>query len=676
MAFGRKRELVAGNAAETAEKLPKKRLPLINFRPILFCALGLALGIQIYTKIRFGGISASDFLFFAFFLVCAIRPYSWRRVLCTALSVLIFAGAGLLSVHLYTENYCKGLPAGEYEIAGTVEKFTVQNGYTSATLGALSLSGNRVQGKLQTTFLSEEIRAGDTVLFQAKLSRGELPEGGDSYSLYLYENDVRYIVGERVVCERTGKSRNPFLLLNAAVYDALQGGLGKDEADVAYALLSGNSNGIDGELIEAIRRGGIAHAFAVSGLHIGILYGAVSLLFKPLLRKKSFLPALAAAVCYAAVCSFTVSSIRALVMCAALSVNGVLGRKSDFLNSVSFAAICVLLFLPAQWLAAGFRLSFGACLGLALFMPWLNGLFRKLPKFLGGYLAANLSVQVFTFPVLAESFGYVSVWGTLLNLLFIPLLPVLFLGLLICTLLALIVPPAAWFFLMFPNGMLSALLYVFSVADFSMVLTGFSLGAGAAVWVTGAVALSQRFRMRALIRAAASVGFALLFTACLLYENAVFYGCKISAYESRSMNAALLRTGSCAVLVIDGDVTLARCNEYLSRSYGGKLDGVVVLAEDELRGINVGAFLNTQAVYVKDEIPTGLHKTKLVFGEAFTLGGMQFRFESREKLAVIAEGSVVEIDFENNGALGADLFVGKGSGSLKYFLKDGIIKAL
>ena len=41
-----------------------------------------------------------------------------------------------------------------------------------------------------------------------------------------------------------------------------------------------------------------------------------------------------------------------------------------------------------------------------------------------------------------------------------------------------------------------------------------------------------------------------------------------------------------------------------------------------------------------------------------------------------AEGRIVEFDFSDGSALGADLFVGKGRGGLKYFLKDGKINAI
>ncbi len=652
-----------------------KRIPHLNFRPLLFCALGIAFGIFLYLKIRFGGLAASDFLFIGVVLFFAIRPYGWKRIFAVLTCFIMFAGIGVLAIHLYTRQFDDSLPSGEYEVVGTVESFTMDARDKSIVLTDLKLNGKSKGGKLSANVSDEHIRAGDVVRFTANITRSDMPDRGNDYREYLYVNGIRY-TANNIETEKIGTSSNVFLLLNTKIYDVLHLHLPKDEADVAYALLTGNSSGMDGTLLQAIRNGGIAHIFAVSGLHIGILFGAVSLLFKPLLRRKACLPALVAAVFYCALCGFTVSSVRAAVMCGVLSFGRAFGRKTDFLNSLSVAAVFVLTLFPAQWLSAGFRLSFGACAGLALFSGSLRRAFRKLPSFLGGYLAANLSVQMVTFPILIDCFGYFSVWGTLLNFFLIPLLPVLFLGLFLCMIFALMIPPAAAFFLFFPQGMISLLIYVFSVADFSMALTGFAFGAASAVWLSGMLLLSPRLRLRPLARGVAAGIVCILFGMTMIYENAVFYGCKLTAYESGDSAAALLRTKDAAVLVIDGEISLKRCNDFLARNYAGKLDAVVILAADELRAINVGAFLSATCLYAREEIETGLQKTEIIFTQTFTIGGMVFRYESAEKMTVTAEGSVVELDLNHGEALGADLFVGKGSGGLKFFLNYGIIKAV
>lgn len=648
-----------------------KRLPRVNFRILLFCALGIAFGIFLYSKIRFGGLVVSDFLFISFFLLFTVPAFSKKRALIALGCLIVFACAGALSMHLYTQSYLSGAEAGEYRVTGVVESRARGKSSSTVVLTDLAFDGRRVSGKLQATVDGDQVQFGDVLTFTANVKRNGLPAGTADY---VFENDIRY-AANRVDAERTGTSGNLLLRLKGNLSDALHAHLGRDEADLGFALLTGDTKSMDGGLKEAVQKGGIAHLFAVSGLHIGIFYAAVLLACKPLGRYAS-LPALGAALLYSAFCGFTVSSVRAVIMCGALGVNKFFGRKTDLLQSLSFAAVLVLLFLPAQWLSAGFRLSFGAVLGLALFSgSFSRGLKRlRVPAFLADYFAANGAVQLFTMPVLLECFGYFPVWGLLLNFFLIPLMPVLFPLLLVCALLAMAISPAAGFFLRFPGSILSLLSLLFSASDLSFVLTGFALGAGGAVWLAGSVALSERFRLKRAVRGIAACGICLLFCVCVLMENAVFTGCKIET-AGGGKEVALVRTRHSAVLVLGG-ASLASCEDFLASRYGGKLDAVVVLSDDELDGINVGAFLPAKAVYARDEIPTGLQKTEISFAESFSVDGLEFCYESREKLSLTVQGRVVEFDFHNSPALGADLFVETDGAGLKYFFKNGIIKKI
>jgi ComEC/Rec2-related protein len=421
--------------------------------------------------------------------------------------------------------------------------------------------------------------------------------------------------------------------------------------------------------LTAVRQGGIAHIFAVSGLHIGILFSAVYLLGKPL-KKYRLLPAAVLAVCYSALCGFTVSSVRAVIMCICGGIMGVMGEKHDFLEGISLAAFLTLLVSPAQWLSVGFRLSFGACLGLALFAGSIARGLKFLPNFLAQYLSSSIAVQLFTFPVMLEVFGYVSVWGTLLNLVVIPLLPLLFLTLLVTALLSCMMPFAASVLLFPAYSMLSALLYAFSAVDLSFVIKGLTLGVGVTVWIAGCVALSQRFRLKTVARAVTAVVFALLFTATSLYENAVWTGCKLVTAEGMT----LVESKNERVLILDSSVTLSKCEQFLLHRYTGTLNAVIVLG-DEIKGMNTAAFLSTEAVWVREQTETGFQDVTVCFGEAFSVGELSFRYEGADRLSLSAESCVVEVSFEEGAAMSADLFVGD-SGGLIFYLRHGIIKEL
>ncbi len=667
---------MSANGEKEREHGRGKGLPRLNFRPFLVAALGLLCGCFLYARFAFGMGELAGAAVFVLVLLLMLPPFRLRRTLCVLGVFAVFALAGAGGMQLAASGFCSGPAEGEYAVTGTVESAAAGNGYVRATLSGLTVGGERVGGKMEVTLRGEDVRAGDILSFTATVARNPLPHNGDSYAASDFAADLRYRASPAAY-ERTGSSSNIFLRMNGALYDRLHGNMEQDAADVAYALLTGNARGMDAGFLEETRTGGIAHVFAVSGLHIGMLYGAAVLLLRRPLGRWAALPALLLAAGYCAMCAFTVSSVRALLMCAFAGGARFFGKKYDQLSSLSLAAAVTLLVSPAQFFSVGFRLSYGAVAGIALFSePLTRGLRRlRVPSALAACLVSGVSAQLFTFPMMMETFGYFSVWGTLLNLLVIPALPVLFLPLVACALASLALPFAAGVLLALPEGMLSALLLLFSAADFSAVLAGFSLGAGAGVWLALNVPLGGRVRLRPAMRALLCGAAALLFALCVFLENASYAGCRIDVSGTDRGTCVLVRTRAHAVLLIDGDVSLSVCEDFLRRTYGGELDAVAVVTEETVRAVNTAAFLPARTICAAYPAQTGLHR-EVVFGEAFTVGDMAFFYEDADRLTLTAQGCVAEFSFGGEEALSADLFVGTGGGRLKYLLKDGIIKAL
>ena len=653
-----------------------KAQPRMNFRPFLVAALGLLGGIFLYAHFAFGAgrLIGAAAIVLALFLL--LPPFGVRRTLLVAVIFAAFALVGAGGVHLAAVRFQSGPAEGEYAVTGTVESAAVRGGYVRATLARLSFDGERAGGKMEVTLYGEDVRTGDVLAFSAYVERNALPENGDSYAASDFAAGVRYSASPADF-ERTGRTGNVFLLVNGALYDSLHTHLEKDTAEIAYALLTGNSRGMDAGFLEETRTGGIAHVFAVSGLHIGMLYGAVFFLLRRPLRRWAAVPALLLAAGYCAMCAFTVSSVRSLLMCAFAGTMRFFGKKYDHLSSLSLAAVICLLLSPEQYFSIGFRLSYGAVAGIALFSgPLSRGLQRlKVPSAPAAVVVSGISAQIVTFPLMLDAFGYFSVWGTLLNLIVIPALPVLFLPLVVCAFLSLILPFWAGALLLLPEGLLSAMLFLFSSADFSAVLAGFSLGAGTGVWLALNVPLCGRVRLRPALRAASCGALCLLFALSVFLENGTFSGCRVDVSSADRGTCALVRTREHAVLLIDGDASLSFCEDFLNRTYGGNLDAVAVVSEDAVRAVNTAAFLPADVICTPWPVETGLG-SGVVFAETFRVGEMTFHFEDTDRLTLSVQGCVAEFAFGKEEALSADLFVGTASGRLKYLLKDGIIKAL
>jgi len=135
------------------------------------------------------------------------------------------------------------------------------------------------------------------------------------------------------------------------------------------ALLLGYRGNISGDTYRAFKRTGLLHFISLSGLHFGILLGTVWWLCKTAgLMKRS-----RAAVCIITITLFLLvvppraPTIRAAVIAFVFCLSFFFRRRSNPLNTLSLAAVVLLLIRPTQLFEAGWQLSFAAVLGILLF---------------------------------------------------------------------------------------------------------------------------------------------------------------------------------------------------------------------------------------------------------------------------------------------------------------------
>jgi len=211
-------------------------------------------------------------------------------------------------------------------------------------------------------------------------------------------------------------------------------GLKGDELGLVAALTVGDRKLLSPEIRQTFSKIGIAHVLALSGLHVGFVYGALLLLcrFIPgntlqqrLLRYG--LPLLGV-VFFALVAGGAPSLVRAVVMLFFFSLSYILpGRRASF-SALAGAALCLLLYDPRALFSIGFQFSFAAVAGILLFASPLMGLVRthhKIPHYCWGLGCVSLAAQVGTLPLQLYYFGVLPTVGLVINLVVIPLASVL-----------------------------------------------------------------------------------------------------------------------------------------------------------------------------------------------------------------------------------------------------------
>ena len=196
-------------------------------------------------------------------------------------------------------------------------------------------------------------------------------------------------------------------------------------AILAQALVLGDARRVPPAWKTGLRRAGLSHLLAVSGLHVGLILGGFWWLLG---GRSSWLTALggvAILVLYGCLVGPRPSLLRAALMALFVILALVLERPPQALNALCAALIVILFFDPQAVRDLGFQLSFLATAGILLYAPRLLKSWR--PRGAGGPagsvvagLAVTVAAQLATLPITAVRIGLLAPFAPVLNLLFVP----------------------------------------------------------------------------------------------------------------------------------------------------------------------------------------------------------------------------------------------------------------
>ena len=360
-------------------------------------------------------------------LACAafvlLRERARFAALCCA-AVCLGAGLGWNAYH-------PALPEpGNCTVSGIVaEDLRVDGDHVRTVLRSVELNGEPFPAGAYWSFYGEMpdgLRPGCGVHFTASLYHpgGASNPGGYDFREALLQKQVT--IG---VYGMTGLTVSPWRWnlwsVSAHVRDLLSrklnAAMGEEAGGYASAMLLGLRDQIEQADTAAFRRLGIAHVLAVSGYHTGVLAMlALGLLKLCRAGRKTRFIALALVLCaYCLLTGLNAPVVRATLL-VLLSQAAGLRRRRAYLPYLLCLACCIQLTAqPALLTSAGFHLTYGAMLGLALVTPWLlrlcparNRLARKIWNVLSASLGAQLGI------LLPELYWFqkLPVLGLLLNL--------------------------------------------------------------------------------------------------------------------------------------------------------------------------------------------------------------------------------------------------------------------
>ncbi|MBI5102806.1 MAG: DNA internalization-related competence protein ComEC/Rec2 [Nitrospirae bacterium] len=226
----------------------------------------------------------------------------------------------------------------------------------------------------------------------------------------------------------------------------LRANLSGDAAALTASITTGDMSYLDDHLRQAFNVTGLAHILSISGSHFGmfsvLLYGTFLFLIKRLpygvlQRFTLYLsPSQAAAVItlpfmvfYLGLSGASPPAVRSFVMIGLFLVGLLVGRRGQWLNTLSLAAFILILFDPEVVLSLSFLLSFFAVLFIGAAAernPGDDDMDQKKDgaavKFVKGSLLITLAATLGTAPLVAYKFHYLSLISPLANLIASPLI--------------------------------------------------------------------------------------------------------------------------------------------------------------------------------------------------------------------------------------------------------------
>lgn len=292
------------------------------------------------------------------------------------------------------------------------------------------------------TKAEEGIKIGDQVKLSAKLFPPKIAPSEYAYDFariaYYQKISATGFATSKIVLYKKAEARKFQEYIESFrqyIYENLQQNTKKPHADIISALLIGKKDGIDQKTMNAIRDSGIAHLFAISGLHLSFVAGLFFIVFRNLFamsetltlkyntKKISAFFTILPTTFYLLITGMQISAQRAYIMVILVLVAIIIERKYRGLIAIAFAASVILIVEPEAILKPGFQMSFSAVLALvASYQINANKLFKiKIIKYFVSIMISSIIASLATVPYTIYNFNYFSISGIITNLIAIPI---------------------------------------------------------------------------------------------------------------------------------------------------------------------------------------------------------------------------------------------------------------
>lgn len=315
------------------------------------------------------------------------------------------------------------------------------------TDGGISSSGRpflKIETESENTIIynipaGTDWRPGDTVTAVVRCTRVRNFSDGFDYRLYMEERGIFYTCLFSNDCRMVIRkcSRPPVRLLPARMRQrfsaAVDRAMPSEETAVTRAVIKalayGYQDEIPDEIEESFRQSGAIHLLALSGMHLGLLYGLLSGLLS-VAGGSAAAKKLKSVIIMAILWAFTiftgcgVSILRAAVMFTIYEAGILAGRKRCGVSSLAMSALIITSVDPAAPSGLSFQLSYAAMTAIFLIYPHLRDIVpagNRIARQFRDVCAMTVACQITTAPIIFLHFGTFAFFSLTANLLCSPL---------------------------------------------------------------------------------------------------------------------------------------------------------------------------------------------------------------------------------------------------------------
>jgi competence protein ComEC len=435
--------------------MPRFGKPILKTIPVIRLLLPLMVGILLQYHLDiplfpFYIVGAVGLLLFLFYqLLNTAKKFSFRWISGTAITILFIAVGGILSFvkniehnpqwigKYYKENFPVMLTLQE----PIVEKPKSFKALAKAKAVLIDGKWQPVNGDVLLYFRKDSTKPNLDYGSQIVLAKGLTPiinagnPGGFNYARYCSFQNISYqaFLNDDAFISLQTTSKNWFdnalIQSRTKVLSILRENI-KDpnQLSVAEALLIGYRDDLDRDLVQSYSNTGVVHIIAISGLHLGMIYGLLVFLFQPFRKYKwsrfvKPLTILFVLWAFTFIAGGASSIMRSAIMFSFIVVGESLKRKTTMYNSLALSAFVLLLINPFNLWDVGFQLSYTAVLSIVVFQQHINKWFYTKNKLLKGLWSLNsitLSAQILTLPIVLYHFHQFPTLFMFTNLFAVP----------------------------------------------------------------------------------------------------------------------------------------------------------------------------------------------------------------------------------------------------------------